>query len=54
MDADLKLETMPLLQDIALDTLKGIGPKLTEKLNKLGLYNLQDILFFLPYKYQDF
>ncbi len=53
MDSDFELETMPLLQDTALDTLKGIGPKLTEKLNKLGLYNLQDILFFLPYKYQD-
>lgn len=44
---------MSLLHDIPLDTLKGIGPKLTEKLNQLGLFNLQDMLFFLPYKYQD-
>jgi len=44
---------MPLLQDIPLDSVKGIGPKLTEKMNQLGLFNLQDILFFLPYKYQD-
>jgi ATP-dependent DNA helicase RecG len=44
---------MSLLYDVPLDSVKGIGPKLTERLNQLGLFNLQDILFFLPYKYQD-
>ncbi len=44
---------MPYLHNIFVNSLKGVGPKLTEKLNSLGLYTLQDILFFLPYKYQD-
>jgi len=44
---------MSLLNDIPLNSLKGVGPKLTEKLNQLGLFNLQDILFYLPYRYQD-
>lgn len=33
--------------------LKGVGPKLAEKLKRLNLYTLQDILFHLPHHYQD-
>jgi len=36
-----------------VDVLKGIGPKLAEKFATLGLYTLQDLLFHLPYRYQD-
>lgn len=36
-----------------LKQLKGVGAKLLEKLNKLGLYSIQDLLFHLPRKYQD-
>ncbi|MFK5986106.1 MAG: ATP-dependent DNA helicase RecG [Pseudomonadota bacterium] len=44
---------MSFLHDIPIISLKGIGPKLSQKFNKLGLYTLADVLFFLPYKYQD-
>ncbi len=32
---------------------KGVGPSLQEKLQKLGLHNVQDLLFHLPMRYQD-
>ncbi len=33
--------------------LKGAGPKLAEKLANIGLHTVGDLLFHLPYKYQD-
>ena len=36
------------LEHIALATLKGVGPSMAEKLAKISLYSLQDILFHLP------
>ncbi len=33
--------------------LKGAGPKLAEKLDALGILTVNDLLFHLPYKYQD-
>lgn len=33
--------------------LSGVGPALAEKLAKCGLHTLQDLLFHLPYRYQD-
>lgn len=36
-----------------LNKIKGIGPKVIEKLNKLGIDDVQDLLFHLPRKYQD-
>lgn len=33
--------------------LKGVGPRLAEKLQRLDLYTVQDVLFHLPYRYQD-
>ncbi|MCC5854196.1 MAG: ATP-dependent DNA helicase RecG [Idiomarina sp.] len=38
---------------IAVTTLKGIGPKMAEKLLRLGLRTVQDVWFHLPSKYQD-
>ncbi len=38
---------------LPLAALPGVGPKLAEKLEKLGLYTLQDLLFHLPLRYQD-
>lgn len=35
------------------DTLTGIGPTSAEKLAKCGIHTIQDLLFHLPYKYQD-
>lgn len=44
---------MNLLVDTPVTVLKGIGPAVAEKLAKVGLENLQDVLFHLPSRYQD-
>ncbi|WP_092389942.1 ATP-dependent DNA helicase RecG [Halopseudomonas salegens] len=36
-----------------LTALKGVGPALAEKLQRLQLHSVQDILFHLPLRYQD-
>jgi len=41
-----------LLSD-ALTVLKGVGPALAKKLEKLGLYRVEDLLFLLPLRYED-
>lgn len=41
------------LADTDISTLKGVGPALAQKLNRLGIENLQDILFHLPFRYED-
>ena len=42
-----------LLVHTPLTVLKGVGPAMAEKLAKVGLENLQDLLFHLPSRYQD-
>ena len=45
---------MPVsLADTDIGTLKGVGPALADKLNRLGIESLQDILFHLPFRYED-
>jgi len=43
---------------LALDTkisqLWGIGEKVERKLNKLGIYNIEDLLYYFPRKWEDF
>jgi ATP-dependent DNA helicase RecG len=39
--------------DQPVTTLKGVGPKVAEKLARLELRTLQDVLFHLPLRYQD-
>ncbi|MDN7129585.1 ATP-dependent DNA helicase RecG [Pseudidiomarina sp. 1APR75-15] len=41
------------LHRIPLTVLKGVGPKLQERLAKLGLATLQDVLLHLPLRYED-
>jgi len=41
------------LDQISVSTLKGVGPKLEEKLAGLGVLSIQDLLFHLPLRYQD-
>lgn len=41
------------LHRIPLNTLKGVGPKLQERLAKLGLESVQDVLLHLPLRYED-
>ncbi|MBU2070674.1 MAG: ATP-dependent DNA helicase RecG [Gammaproteobacteria bacterium] len=37
----------------AVTTIKGVGSKVTEKLHKLAITSIQDILFHLPLRYED-
>jgi ATP-dependent DNA helicase RecG len=39
--------------NIELTQLKGIGPSIVEKLNLIGIFNLRDLCFHLPFGYQD-
>lgn len=43
----------PALDQISLTKLKGIGPALEKKFNQLGIFNVQDLLFHLPFRYED-
>ncbi len=36
-----------------VDRLKGVGPRLAEKLAKLGLHTVEDLLYCLPHRYED-
>ena len=42
-----------ILTNHSIDTLKGVGPKSAEKLNKLGIFTIADLLFHLPHRYED-
>ncbi|MDJ0748134.1 MAG: ATP-dependent DNA helicase RecG [Woeseiaceae bacterium] len=44
--------TRSLLSD-ELTALKGVGPALATKLENLGLYRVEDLLFLLPLRYED-
>ncbi len=37
----------------SVTTFQGVGPRIAEKLNKLGVRSIQDLLFHLPIRYQD-
>jgi len=37
----------------SLTKIRGIGPGVEEKLGRLGIYSIQDLLFHLPSRYQD-
>lgn len=45
------LESQSLLR--SLTELRGVGPAMLEKLARLGLHTVQDVLFHLPTRYQD-
>ncbi|ALS97143.1 ATP-dependent DNA helicase RecG [Lacimicrobium alkaliphilum] len=44
---------MQSLSYLKLTELKGVGSKVAEKLQKLGLVTVQDLLFHLPLRYED-
>ncbi|MEM9687993.1 MAG: ATP-dependent DNA helicase RecG [Pseudomonadota bacterium] len=44
---------MSLGLDAGLVALNGVGPALAKKLEKLGLYCVEDLLFLLPLRYED-
>ena len=41
------------LDTVDVTTLKGVGAAMAEKLKGLGIHHLQDVLFHLPFRYQD-
>lgn len=43
----------PTLDNISVTALKGVGKQLAEKLAKIGLHTIQDIIFHLPLRYMD-
>ncbi|MGM0767783.1 MAG: ATP-dependent DNA helicase RecG [Pseudomonadota bacterium] len=44
---------MTSLDDISVTALKGVGSALADRLAKLGIHSLQDLLFHLPHRYED-
>ncbi|RXJ73053.1 ATP-dependent DNA helicase RecG [Veronia nyctiphanis] len=42
-----------MLDAVPVSSLKGVGAKMAEKCEKLGLFTVQDLLFHLPYRYED-
>ncbi|MEN8169870.1 MAG: ATP-dependent DNA helicase RecG [Pseudomonadota bacterium] len=42
-----------LAHQLDITTLKGVGPRMAERLEKLHIYSVQDLLFHLPFRYQD-
>lgn len=43
-----------ILLSTPLTEIKGIGPSLAQKFSKLGLENVKDVLYYFPFRYQDF
>ena len=41
------------LAQLTIASLKGVGPAMAQKFEKLGLYSVQDLLFHLPLRYED-
>ncbi|MAL99036.1 MAG: ATP-dependent DNA helicase RecG [Alteromonadaceae bacterium] len=41
------------LADLEVQVLKGVGASLAQRLAKLGIVSLQDLLFHLPHRYED-
>ncbi|WP_017007562.1 OB-fold nucleic acid binding domain-containing protein, partial [Enterovibrio norvegicus] len=42
-----------MLDAVPVTSLTGVGGKMAEKLEKIGLFTVQDLLFHLPYRYED-
>ena len=47
------MEALTKLSQVALTTLKGVGPSMAKRLEKLSLFSVQDLLFHLPLRYED-
>lgn len=45
--------TSQALHQVPVDGLHGVGPKVAERLAKVGVTSVQDLLFHLPLRYQD-
>ncbi len=47
------MDTGEKSDSVAVTTLRGVGPRIAERLAALGIESLQDLLFHLPLRYQD-
>ncbi|GAA6171298.1 ATP-dependent DNA helicase RecG [Colwellia sp. KU-HH00111] len=47
------MEALTKLSHVALSTLKGVGPSMAARLERIGLFSVQDLLFHLPLRYED-
>lgn len=45
--------SIQFLDAVPITTLSGVGPAVSEKLSRIGIHNLQDLLFHLPIRYED-
>jgi len=45
--------TNPPLNQMTLRSLKGVGPAIEEKFALIGIRNVQDLLFHLPFRFED-
>ena len=50
---ELQKGLTPAPAGLALTTLKGVGPRLAERLVRLGIHDVQGLLLHLPMRYQD-
>ena len=41
------------IDEFSLQRLKGVGPSVAQRLNRLGIFSSKDLLFHLPLRYQD-
>ena len=52
--ADDAVSAIPELSEtVPLQSLQGVGPRLLERLQRLGIRTLEELLFHLPLRYQD-
>lgn len=52
-DREAGAHTNPSAAEVPVTALKGVGPRMAERLAKLRIHTVQDVLFHLPYRYQD-
>lgn len=50
----IQQETIPAALGASVTVLDGVGPKNAERLQKLGIYSLEDMLYHLPRRHEDF
>jgi ATP-dependent DNA helicase RecG len=45
--------TLPDPESVSVSQLPGVGPRLASRLDKLGIRSIADLLFHLPFRYED-